>query len=251
MDAKRRLEIGVIGKGQTPFSTNVKWLGVFAFVAVFSAFLWHLCDTGVASQLVADQLTAAQKVAVLKEYFESFGLVAPVAYVAFVTVEVVVAPVPGTLLYAPGGMIFGGFCGGLLALTGNVLGAGIACCLFRSIGRKTFARFIEQKSLASLEAKIEGHGGWIVFLLRVNPLTSCDLVSCAAGLTQIPVWKVMLATLAGMAPLCFAQAYLAESVIEAVPQLIYPLFALGAAYLLFAVCVIHRLFRTQVAVKLN
>ena len=47
-------------------------------------------------------------------------------------VEVVVAPIPGTMLYAPGGVIFGGFLGGLLSLAGNVIGAGIACRLMRA-----------------------------------------------------------------------------------------------------------------------
>src|SRR5262245_52532785 len=63
----------------------------------------------------------------LRQYVQSWGALAPVVYVFAVIVEVVVAPIPGTLLYAPAGAIFGGFVGGALSLVGNVIGAAIAC----------------------------------------------------------------------------------------------------------------------------
>jgi len=221
----------------------VKRVGYFLLIALLTAFVWHFVDSGVVWQLVDAELTATQKVSALRSYFQSFGVAAPLAYVAFVTVEVVVAPIPGAMLYAPGGTIFGGFWGGLLALTGNVLGASIACCLFRSLGQKTWERVVERQSLTLIKSRIDERGAWIVFLLRVNPLTSTDLVSYAAGLTNIPVWKVMAATLAGMTPLCFAQAYLAENVIMAYPWLIYPLATLCVIYLIVALFVIRRLGR--------
>ena len=83
----------------------------------------------------------------------------------------------------------------------------------------------------------------MVFLLRVNPLTSSDLVSYAAGLTHLSVWKVMLGTLAGMAPLCFAQAYLAEGLLAAFPGLVYPLVAACAVYAFVVLWVLSKLLR--------
>ena len=53
----------------------------------------------------------------------------------------------------------------------------------------------------------------------------------------------MLGTLAGMAPLCFAQAYLAEGLLAAFPFLIYPLLAACAVYGLVVVWVLSRLLR--------
>ena len=129
-------------------------------------------------------------------------MAAPLAYFGFVTMEVVVAPIPGTMLYAPGGVLFGGFWGGLLSLSGNVMGAGIACQLMRSLLGDRAENYLARSALAPYEAHITRRGAWVVFLLRVNPLTSSDLVSYAAGLTRLSVWKLMLGTLAGMAPLC-------------------------------------------------
>lgn len=203
--------------------------------------VWSYASGGIVHAMLRGEHTAEEKVALLRTYFAGFGSAAPLAYLTFVTVEVVVAPIPGTMLYAPGGVIFGGFWGGLLSLAGNVLGAGIACQLMRVMGGDRAEQYLARSALAPYEARISQRGGWVIFLLRVNPLTSSDLVSYAAGLTQMPVWKVMLGTLAGMAPLCFAQAYLAEGILTAFPRLIYPLAAACAVYALVVLWVMSKL----------
>ena len=58
---------------------------------------------------------------------------------------------------------------------------------------------------------------WVVLLLRLNPLTTSDLVSYAAGVAGVPAWKVAVGTLVGLAPWCYLQAYFAERVFEVVP----------------------------------
>ena len=204
---------------------------------------WSYATDGIVQVLLRSGDTAAEKVAAMRAFFNQFGVAAPLAYVAFVTMEVVVAPIPGTMLYAPGGVLFGGFWGGLLSLLGNVMGAGIACQLMRVLFGDRAENYLARSALAPHEALITRRGAWVVFLLRVNPLTSSDLVSYAAGLTHLPVWKLMLGTLAGMAPLCFAQAYLAEGLLAAFPFLIYPLLAACAVYGLVVVWVLSRLLK--------
>ncbi len=214
------------------------WIGLAACVGVS---LWSWLGGGLVADLMSVEHDATWKSERLRAAFESCGPCAPLAYFLLVTVEVVVAPVPGLMLYAPGGILFGGFLGGLIALLGNVFGAGIACQVTRSLGANWLTRLLSPKVLAATQDALDRRGGWFVFLLRLNPLTSSDLVSYAAGFTQIPVWKVMLATLAAMAPLCFAQAYLAENLFEAIPGLVYPLLILCGIYLVAVVLVIRRL----------
>lgn len=213
---------------------------LLVFGMLLSGFVSWL-DEGIVFDLLRADQEAHWKVQQLQAYFESWGRLAPVIYVAFVTVEVVVAPIPGVMLYAPGGVIFGGFRGGLLSLAGNVLGAGIACGLTRSIGSTWLTRLFPEDSLEKVQAELDRRGSWLIFLLRVNPLTSSDLVSYAAGFTRIPIWRVMFATMLGMAPLCFAQAWLAESLFTAYPWLLYPLLIAGVLYVLAVVIVIRRL----------
>jgi uncharacterized membrane protein YdjX (TVP38/TMEM64 family) len=221
----------------------IRLLAVTAIVLLGGLLAWSFATDGIVWVLLRSGATAEEKIAALRAFFDRFGIAAPLAYVGFVTVEVVVAPIPGTMLYAPGGVIFGGFWGGLLSLAGNVLGAGIACLMMRVFLGERAEQYLSRSALAPYEASITRRGAWVVFLLRVNPLTSSDLVSYAAGLTQLSVWKVMLATLAGMAPLCFAQAYLAEGLLTAFPLLIYPLLALCAVYLLIAIWLLSKLVK--------
>jgi uncharacterized membrane protein YdjX (TVP38/TMEM64 family) len=150
----------------------------------------------------------------VREYVLAWGRLGPVIYVLIVIVEVVVAPIP-PVLYAPAGAIFGGFLGGTLSLIGNVLGAMVACFLGSLVGdrlipKKEAPQFVKYRDL------LRDRGLWVVLLLRANPLTSSDLVSYAAGIAGVPIWKVGLGTL-GMAPLCYLQAYFAERVFDLIP----------------------------------
>jgi uncharacterized membrane protein YdjX (TVP38/TMEM64 family) len=214
------------------------WSG---FAVVLALIGWSWLRGGIVFDLLASELSAAEKVERLRRFFEQFGVLAPLVYFVFVTIEVVIAPLPGLMLYAPGGILFGGFLGGLIALLGNVAGAGIACAVTRSFGDSWLARLVPSDSLERVQRTLERRGSWLIFLLRLNPLTSSDLVSYAAGFTRIPIWKVMVATLAGMAPLCFAQSFLAESVLTAIPQLLYPLLVACAIYAATVCVVVRRL----------
>lgn len=161
----------------------------------------------------------AQQIAQVQQLLQDAGILAPFAYVLFVTAEVIVAPLPGLLLYIPGGLLFGPLLGGLLALIGNILGAGIACGLSRRLGAGLLARLDPEGAAARLQARLQQRGFWLVLLLRLNPLTSSDIVSYAAGLTRMPVWQVMTATGIGIAPLCFLQSWLSDGIFTRWPGL--------------------------------
>jgi len=209
-------------------------LGLIGWVAISYA------EGGIVGLMLRPGLAAADKLDLLSEFFEGLGVFAPLAYVALVTVEVVVAPIPGAILYAPAGVIFGGFWGGVFSLVGNVLGAAVSFVLMRVLGRSVFERFVEREHLERFERRVSDHGALVVFLLRVNPLTSSDIVSYAAGATSMPMSRLLVGTTLGMAPLCFAQAYLAESLLIAFPRLIYPLLVAGLAYAVVFVWVIKK-----------
>ena len=146
-----------------------------------------------------------------------WGRLAPLVYTLAVVVEVIVAPIPGTLLYAPAGAIFGGFVGGSLSLAGNVIGAAICCVIGQMIGERVLAERADGSQLGRYRGLLEQRGLWLVLLLRLNPLTTSDLVSYAAGVAGVKPWKVALGTLFGLGPWCYLQAYFAEQVFEVVP----------------------------------
>ena len=186
-------------------------------VVVMSGVAWSYRAGGIMNVLLDPEIESATRLVQIQDYFRTWGPAAPGAYLLVVIVEVIVAPIPGALLYLPGGLIFGWLIGGTMSLAGNVLGAGIACQITRTIGRQRIERYLERPTLQKYLAVIEARGLWVVLLLRINPFTSSDLVSYAAGLTRIPVWKVMMGTLVGMTPLCFVQAYLSQEIFTAFP----------------------------------
>jgi uncharacterized membrane protein YdjX (TVP38/TMEM64 family) len=170
----------------------------------------------------------------------AWGSLAPVVYVLVVIVEVVVAPIPGALLYAPGGAIFGGLVGGTLSLVGNVIGAALACLLGNLLGDRLLAKQRDDAEFNRYRDRLRDRGIWVVLLLRANPLTSSDLVSYAAGLAGVPAWKVAIGTL-GMAPLCYLQAYFAEQIFTLIPGW---LLVLSGVILVAVVLVIVRIKRS-------
>jgi len=228
------------GKVQT---AQVAAVGFIA--ALFALLAWSWWHGGIVATLLSTSESAAGKITALRNFFDRFGPAAPVAYVLFVILEVVIAPLPGAMLYAPGGILFGGFFGGLLSLTGNVIGAGLACQIMRTFLGPWAQRYFVQSGLGQYEDRISRQGAWVIFLLRLNPLTSSDLVSYAAGLTRLPVWKLMLATTAGMAPLCFAQSYFANGVLTAFPSLLYPLAIACLIYAALAIWILATLSKSN------
>ena len=214
-------------------------LAVVFMLSIGGLFLWSFFTGGLAAALLSTSVPSEEKVTALKATFDAWGTFAPLLYLLVVIVEVVVAPIPGTLLYLPGGMLFGGFWGGTLSLIGNTLGAGVACQLIRSLlGPVARDKIACRPFFVRYRNQIDRHGMGIILLLRLNPLTSSDLVSYAAGPTNISVRQVMLGTLLGMAPLCYFQSYLSMTLFEAFPWLIWPLLVVCVIYLTILFCIL-------------
>ena len=208
---------------------------VLAFGLAIAAAVWSYITGGTVRVLVDGAGSfgdSSQTLDALRAALDRWGRLAPAVYVAAVVIEVLVAPIPGTLLYAPAGALFGGFLGGTLSLIGNTIGAAIACGVGSALGEGALARRIEGTKLAAYRTAIQQRGLWVVLLLRINPLTSSDIVSYMAGAVGVPIWRVALGTFIGMAPLCYAQSYLAEQIFEILPGAIYVLFAAGIIYVL-------------------
>ena len=214
---------------------------VALFVSCVLFALWSLLHGGLLGVFFSRDLTPADKLSQLRSDFDALGAAAPFAYVFVVIVEVVLAPLPGALLYAPGGVIFGGFWGGLLSLMGNVVGSAIACQLMRLFGGRLADGLLRKQSLRELPERVADHGVWVILVLRINPLTSSDLVSYAAGLTPMPTWKLCLGTALGVAPLCWIQSYAADQLLTVFPTLLYPLLALCGVYAVVVIVILWRL----------
>jgi uncharacterized membrane protein YdjX (TVP38/TMEM64 family) len=127
------------------------------------------------------------------------GPLAPVLFM-LVMAATVVSPIPTFPLDVLAGRVFGPVYGTLYALTGATLGAMVSFFVARWLGRDLIARFLKghinfcQQCSDRLLIKV-------VFLARLIPAVSFDMVSYGSGLTKMSWTKFAAASFVGMLPL--------------------------------------------------
>ncbi|MDP9479831.1 MAG: VTT domain-containing protein, partial [Actinomycetota bacterium] len=92
-----------------------------------------------------------------------------------------------------------------LTWLGALLGGVISFWISRWLGRDFVAG---TERMQRLDRYVDQHGTITIFVLRLLPLVSFDVISYAAGLSSIPFWKFFLASALGMVPGTLAFVYL-------------------------------------------
>lgn len=180
------------------------WIFLIILILVIIWFAYSYFNQGIIFSLIHSD--SAQVV----QFVESFGIFAALIFVFLVILEVVLAPMPPLVLYIVAGFLFGGFLGGVLTLIGNLAGAMIDFKIARKIGRKKIEKTMNKNLKKKFDKFFDKHGALSIFILRINPLTTSDLVSYLAGLTKIKPIKFLIATGVGLIPLIFIQTYLGD-----------------------------------------
>jgi uncharacterized membrane protein YdjX (TVP38/TMEM64 family) len=142
----------------------------------------------------------------LRGYLRGFGLWAPVVSVGLMQLQAVIAPLPSFPIMYANGLLFGTVWGGLLSFGSILLSAMLCFGLARLFGRPLVERIVSPAALAWADGQVTRVGAFAVFLARLVPLTSFDLVSYAAGLTPMRLGRFCVATGLGMAPAIFLTA---------------------------------------------
>ncbi len=148
------------------------------------------------------------------EYIQSFGVMAPLVFVGIMALAVVVSPIPSLPLDLAAGVAFGPLLGTVYAVVGAEIGAIVSFLIGRTLGREVIARFVKSH-VVFCEKCSDHHLVGFVFLSRLLPVFSFDLVSYGAGLTTMSLKAFALATLAGMIPPTFALVYFGSSTMAA------------------------------------
>jgi uncharacterized membrane protein YdjX (TVP38/TMEM64 family) len=171
-------------------SENVRpWLkGMFLLVLVLG--------------LAAAAWTAVSKGWLDIDHFESLlrdlGPLGPLVFILVMALAVVTSLIPSLPLDVLAGAVFGPWLGTLYALIGAEIGALLAFVIAKGLGREAIVRLLK-KDIAFCDACAERQLAVFIFIARLIPLFSFELISYGAGLTKIPAWKYALATLLGMA----------------------------------------------------
>lgn len=156
---------------------------------------------------VFDNFTVAR----IEQFVAGFGRLAPLAYILLLAISIIISQIPNVPLAIAAGMLFGTFWGGLYSLIGGMLGAVACFFIARSLGIAFIKRVVGTIPYFTEKCK-EKHLVLLVFLSRLIPFFSFDLVSYCAGLTNIRTRTFVVATFFGMIPMTFLFTHMGEEI---------------------------------------
>lgn len=139
----------------------------------------------------------------MTERLREAGWIGPVVVVLSMAAAIIASPLPSAPIALAAGAVYGHVFGTLYVVLGATMGAagafGIARILGRDLLRRWFGDRLDMGLLGSQNALMAS-----VFVFRLLPFISFDIVSYAAGLTVLTPWRFLAATLAGVGPVSFA-----------------------------------------------
>ena len=142
------------------------------------------------ADLLADRVRAA-------------GALGPLAVIALLIVQAVIAPLPSPPILMAAGFVYGPWLGFGVGWLGLLLGASACFGLARLLGRPFAQRFVRPEHLATVDANVATRSGatlLAIVALRVFMPPLFDAVSYGCGLVRVPFTLFALATALGEVP---------------------------------------------------
>jgi len=140
----------------------------------------------------------------LADLLAPLGEAAPLAYIAFLTVRPFTL-LPGQLLTAVGGMLFGTLAATLYSLTGSFLAATLLFLLARKLGTRPMKRLVGGRYPALVRAA-RRHDFLFSFMACVNPLCPTDVLLAASAASGARFWPSVAGLMLGTIPGTFLTA---------------------------------------------
>jgi uncharacterized membrane protein YdjX (TVP38/TMEM64 family) len=150
---------------------------------------WSLHETGALATILDTDALHASVV--------QLGPWGPAAVVGLMVLAILVSPIPSAPIALAAGAAYGHGWGALYVLLGAGAGAMAAFGVARFVGHEAVHRWFGGRLSVGLIGSENGLMG-IVFVSRLLPFLSFDIVSYAAGLTVLSFWRFAIATLAGL-----------------------------------------------------
>lgn len=140
----------------------------------------------------------------VRQFILGFGIFAPIVFIIFQILQVVIFFIPSSLFTISGGYAFGPIFGTLYSLIGIMIGSIIVFYVTRKLGRPFVRRIINNKELDHFDVFFKKRGNIALFITRAIPmLFPTDVVSFAAGLTSMKLRNYILYSFLGFIPNLF------------------------------------------------
>ena len=200
-------------------STRFRIIAAGVLVLAMAGVYWLLRETGALTTLADGDA--------LRQFIVDFGVAGPLAVIGLMTLAILVSPSPSAPIALAAGAAYGHTWGTLYIVLGSELGALVAFGLARMLGHEALHRWFGDR-LPKTRLRTQGALMAIVFASRLLPFISFDVVSYAAGLTTLTLWRFALATLAGILPASFLLAHFGgEMATGELDKMLYAVLLLG------------------------
>jgi len=157
----------------------------------------------VAGVLLGPHLAFLTDARAVRTFVRGYGVWAPVVLIALQAVQVVAAPVPGQVLAVVAGYLFGAWWGTLYNMIGITIGSTVAFWLSRRYGRAYVEDIVHEGALERFDAIGDDYARPALFFLFLIPGLPDDVICFAGGLTDIPLWQLVVLAVVGRAPAFF------------------------------------------------
>lgn len=152
-----------------------------------------------------------------EQVIRRLGIWGALIYIGLIALSVVISPIPSAPLAMIAGALWGTILAGIYSVIGGFLGGLIAYYLGRTLGRSAI-KALTGKIIVFSQRKGEIYLGWLIFVSRLLPILSFDLISYGAGMTGLSLPIYATATLLGMIPSTLLLTYLGDKITVDFPQ---------------------------------
>jgi uncharacterized membrane protein YdjX (TVP38/TMEM64 family) len=121
-------------------------------------------------------------------------------------------PFPSELLTMANGMIYGPLWGTVVSWAGAMLGALLAYFLALKLGSGFVRRMLGPERCEGIDRWLSYNGPGALFVVRLIPAVSFNLINYASGLARVPLWTFIWTTAIGMLPVTIIVVYMGANV---------------------------------------
>ncbi len=161
-----------------------------------------------------DALIFLENSANLKIWIEEQGSIGPLLIIGLIMIAIIMSPIPSAPIALASGALYGHTIGTVYIVIGSVLGASVAFFIARTAGIDVTRRWLGnhyEKSLSGSHNMLMV----IIFISRLLPFISFDMISYAAGVTSLSFLRFAIATFAGIIPASFLLAHFGSELASA------------------------------------
>ncbi len=170
------------------------------------------------------------------------GPIAPLLYIPAAALLAAIF-VPGPLLAAGSGFLFGPVLGTFVTLGSTATTAVIAALIGRRAGRESARALIGAQWAQRIDTQIKRRGLWAVVGQRFVPGISDALASYAFGAFGMPLWQMAIGALIGSAPRAFVYTALGASISDLNSPLAYVAIGVWCVTAIIGAFAAHRGYR--------